>query len=148
MITDVLTPELERRFAGTGVHLREKPGIVAVFPAAHPDVGNVTISDDGDEATIFIEHITHLHINPYDNTLPEAERDRLIAEDVIGFMEDLLADRVLLWVSKTSRSGGCRNIHDGIKPEYIEARNRYFLWSGPLKTETTGDRPTNKRTVP
>ena len=134
MITETLVPELKRRFPNARVRLMPKTGIVAVFPAAHADVGELTIYDDGDEATIEIGKITHLHVNPYSNALTRAQRDHAIASEVLAFLGRLFADRVLLCVYANGMGGGCRDIPDGVEAEGLEAGSKYYLWSGPLKS--------------
>jgi hypothetical protein len=79
---------------------------IAVFPALDPEIGSVTIWDDGDEATVIIGKITHGHFNPYDESLSESERVRRVTEEVVGFLADLFSDRVLLWTEPSGRSGG------------------------------------------
>ncbi|MHC9539942.1 MAG: hypothetical protein AB9903_10520 [Vulcanimicrobiota bacterium] len=61
MIRDVLLPKLMDRFPGRGLRTGAPPGLIAVFPAAHPEVGDLTIYDDGEEATVCIGTITHGH---------------------------------------------------------------------------------------
>src|SRR5262245_9296260 len=104
MIRAVLLPALLANFPYRGFETRE-PSTIGVFPAAHEDVGDVTIVDDGDEATVYIGEITHTHFNPYDQTLSDAELAETVSDDVVGFLAELFADRVLLWKSPKDGSG-------------------------------------------
>jgi len=135
MITDTLLPELRTRFADRRLHSGTAPNEVAIFPAAHPDVGAVTIWDDGDEATVGIGEITHGHFNPYDNSLSPEQIARRVTEEVIEFLEDLFADRVLLWKSPDGRSGGWRVLTSKTNDSLKEGSNLTYLWSGPVRNK-------------
>ena len=69
MIRDVLGPALRERFASRTFTTDVPPNPIAVFSAAHSEVGDVSIWDDGDEATVSIGGISHGHYNPYDPSL-------------------------------------------------------------------------------
>ncbi len=99
MIRDVLIPELQKRFPERGLQIDTTSNRIAAFPAALAEVGKVIIYDDGEEATVMIEHITHGHFNPYNPALSQDEVDRQVSEDVIDFLEALFEDKILLWVS-------------------------------------------------
>jgi hypothetical protein len=138
MIKDSILAELKRRFPPGSYREGTDGKTVAVFPAKCPDVGDVTIWDDGDEATVLIEKITHGHFNPYDSSLSEADRDKEITETVCDFLDALFRNDVLLWTS--GRCGGCSRL-DLRKPEErendvisgLKKGATYFLWSGPFK---------------
>ena len=131
MITDLLLPELQSRFADRKLRLGTAPNEVAIFPAAHPGVGDLTIWDDGDEATVGIGEITHDHFNPDDDSLSSEEIAKRVSKEVVEFLEDLFADRVLLWKSPDGRSGGWRVLttpDDSLE----QGNNLTYLWSGPV----------------
>jgi hypothetical protein len=52
MIRDVLLPALQSRFPSRGFRADASPNAIGSFPSAHEQVGDVTIWDDGDEATV------------------------------------------------------------------------------------------------
>ena len=143
MIRESILAELKRRFPPESYRVGDDDKTVAVFPAKCPDIGNVTIWDDGEEATVLIENITHSHFNPYDDSLSESERDKQITEEVCDFLEDLFSDKILLWRSASGRSGGWRIIQDGIEPEWLTDPGEYFLWSEHYRTVESGQ-PMNK----
>jgi len=58
MIRDVVLPALLAHFPNRGFRLDDSPNAIGIFPAAHDSVGDVTIHDDGDKATIFVGAIT------------------------------------------------------------------------------------------
>ena len=128
MIAEALRTELAQRFPELS-SLSNEGGLV--MPAAHEAVGDVTISDDGNEATLCIGTITHGHFNDFrEGVSPEAAA-RTIAEDVVSFLEALLADRVLLW--RSDDAGGWRILDTDEKPNvHSDSGTQFYLWSGPI----------------
>ena len=133
MIRDLLLPALQANFPGRGFQLDDSPNAIGVFPAAHSEVGDVTIWDDGDEATIGIGEITHGHFNPYDETLTEHEIAQQVTFEVIDFLTDLFADRVLLWRTPNTGAGGWQVLDDDNDFSLMDADDLTYLWSGPVK---------------
>ncbi len=136
MIRESILAELKRRYPEEPYRVGDEGNIVAVFPAKCSEVGDVTIWDDGDEATVMIENITHGHFNPYDESLSEEERDRRVTEEVCDFLDALFRDDVLLWTS--DRAGGWARLDlckDGEKEDDLisglKKGAKYFVWSGP-----------------
>lgn len=127
LIHDALVVALRDRFRDRD--MRIEPNQI-VFPAAHPGVGDVTIVDDGDEATVYIGHITHGHFSAFEEKLPESAKAALIASDVVGFLEALFADRVLMW--KVFGAAGWRLVDDPVTAVSGFTLRRSFVWSGPL----------------
>src|SRR5580765_5080968 len=130
MMRDLLTTELARRLPSMQFRTDVADGSI-VLPAAHAQVGDVTILDDGDELTVYIGTITHGHFNDYtpDNS-PDAQM-RAIVDSVVWFLEDLVADRVLIWQS--NGSGGWRIIEkDESLDVHSDAGTQFYLWSGPI----------------
>ena len=94
-------------------------GPLVIFPAAHPEVGDVEIHDNGADIIVSIGRLTHEHF-PVDG------------DDVIVFLEQLFADRIELFCSGSR--GGWRP--RGPKPrgrisKFLFGR-RTYVWSGPL----------------
>jgi len=131
MIRDQLLPALRARFASRGLQLGTSGNQIAVFPAIHPEVGDVTIWDDGDEVTIGIGEITHSHFNPYDDSLTSDQIAEQVTEEVSEFLQDLFEDRILLWKSLNGRSGGWQVLGRG--DDSPRGDNLTYLWSGPVK---------------
>jgi hypothetical protein len=134
MIRDRLIPALKREFADRGIQFGTPPQAIAIFPAVQSDVGSVLIFDEGDEARVLIEKISHGHFNPYDEKLSESQRDEIVTEDVIEFLRALFSDRVLLFCASDGRVGGWVRMdlsHDG--PIELSRGRRYFFWSRPFE---------------
>jgi hypothetical protein len=134
MIIDSLIPALKREFAGWEIAFDVSPQPIATFPAAQPAVGRVLVYDDGDEATVLIEKVTHGHFNPYDQKLSETQRAEMVTEDVIDFLKALFSDRVLLHSSADNRTGGWTRLDLKDGPVELSPSLRYFLWSRPYTT--------------
>lgn len=139
MIRESILAELKSRFPAESYRVSEEGNYIAVFAAKCPDVGNVTIWDDGDEATVLIENITHGHFNPYNDSLSEIERAEEITDDVCDFLEALFQDKVLLWTS--GRAGGWERLDLKESDEQntdviadLKKGAQYFVWSGTYKS--------------
>jgi hypothetical protein len=136
-IREVLVPALEAAFPESGMRSASPPGPVAVFPAACAEVGEVQVYDDGDEATIVIEWVTHYHTNPYDPEMVANERTRWVNDEVVEFLRALFADRILLWSRQQGKAGGgWAHPYLGVIPDGVPDDADVFLWSRRL--ERTG----------
>jgi hypothetical protein len=138
MIRDVLQPALQSKFPNRGFRTDDSPNAIGIFPAAHEEVGEVTIWDDGDEATVAIGDITHGHFNLYDENLAPEEIEKRVTEDVVGFLTDLFADRIILWKSPDGRSGGWRILGDDNRYSIMDSDDQTYLWSGPVRNPDIG----------
>ena len=106
MIRNYLVPARKKEFSGWEISFGDPPQPIATFPACQEAVGKVLVYDDGQEATVCIEKLTHGHFNPFDEILTENERAKIITEDVVNFLKALFSDRVLLHTSTVNRVGG------------------------------------------
>ena len=132
MIRDVMLPELQSRFPNRGLRVGESSNQIAIFPAAHSEVGDLEIWEDGDEVTLYIGQITHGHFDSDDRTL-EAAVPRRITDEVIEFLELLFADRVLIHKSRTDSSDGWEVFEgDDFSEARLNVTDRIYLWSGPI----------------
>ncbi|MCI0739396.1 MAG: hypothetical protein L0Y72_10155 [Gemmataceae bacterium] len=129
MISAVLIPKLRARFPGRGLRVSSPPSPSAVFPAIHPEVGDIQIYDDGDELTVVAGNFTHGHFSNYDEKLSPEQKASEIAEDVVSFLEALFADEVVFWGSH-ERCGGWYNI--GEDSSSWAKDDKKYVWSGPL----------------
>jgi hypothetical protein len=133
MIRDRLIPEIQRTFSGWEISINPKENPIIRFPAAQKEVGDVLIYDDGDEATVYIEHISHGHFNPYDETISPEQRETIVTEDVMSFLQALFADRVLLHTAPNHRMGGWTRLDFAEGPVELSPDQRYYLWSKPYE---------------
>ncbi len=128
---DVFLPLLESRlpavkFAGPS---GEPPQITN--SGIHPEVGDIMFYDDGDEITVLVGHFTHSHFSNYDQ-VPISEKEQMIAEQAVSFLEELFADRIIMWGSHRS-AGGWRSINHA---EDSPKKQGEYVWSGPRQRLT------------
>jgi len=130
MMMDLLKTELTRRLPGLEIRT-EASNRSIVLAAAHEEVGDVTILDDGDELTVYIGDITHGHFSGYTPGISPDQQMREIVDGLVGFVEDLVADRVLIW--RSGRSGGWDIIESEEQLKvHSDAGTQFYLWSGPI----------------
>jgi hypothetical protein len=129
VLTDRLLPLLQKRFPNRGLRLGIPPHACAVFPAVHPEVGDVEIYDDGDELTLVAGNFTHSHFSKYnfDGEYSDDLKEKEIVEEVATFLNDLFSDRVVLWGSHQG-GGGWYYPHHG---NTDQRHQNEYVWSGP-----------------
>ncbi|MGV8042593.1 MAG: hypothetical protein AB2L07_21935 [Thermoanaerobaculaceae bacterium] len=132
-IRDVLVPALHAAFPNSGLWVPDLSEPVAVFPAACPEVGAVSIHSEFEEITVEIERVTHHHVTAPDDSLGSEEQAHAITEEVVWFLRELFADRVLLWSENGGRGGGgWRYPFGGEIPADLREGVDLFVWSGRL----------------
>jgi len=127
MIVDTLFPVLTARFPDAGIKFEHEERPRAIVPAVHPDVGDIVLQDDGDEITAFVGHFTHSHFSNYDAISAE-EKAKAISEDVVHFLEELFADRIVMWGSHKG-VGGWQPIDSR---SLLSLGRKKYVWSGAL----------------
>jgi hypothetical protein len=137
-IRDALLAGLTSRF-GDRMRTFAPPGPIAVFPAQHADVGSVTIRDTGIETNFIVSvevgAIVADCFHNFDHHLDPGERRARLTRDVVRFLQELFADRLLMWRSTDGRNAGWRERGDAGHTEPLVLDNRVYriyLWSGPL----------------
>ena len=133
MISDLLIPMLKTQYAGREISFGSSPDPIAIFPASQAAVGRVLVHDEGDEATVYIEKITHGHFGSYDDNLNQDEKYKAIAEDVVEFLGALFSDGVLLYTSGGNLMGGWKRLDAKKGPIHRMPLFRYYLWSKPYE---------------
>lgn len=111
-------------------------GVVLVFPALHPDVGDIEVHENGDELIVMVGNFTHTHFQNYDQGLSNAERAERIAEDVAAFLKEVFSDRIEFFGSHTG-AGGWRKRKPkerGILSKVVFGSKTY-VWSGPVAND-------------
>jgi hypothetical protein len=102
-----------------------------VFPAIHPEVGDIEIFDDGKEVTVKLGNLTHVHFDNYDTGLSEAEVAERLSSGVLSFLEDLFSDKIVVWGSHRGAGGYYHRDHKRPRSLFSRRRKKY-VWSGPL----------------
>ena len=110
-----------------------------IFPAKSPEFGGVEIYEECSGAYIvWVGKFSHRHFDFYTGSAEEQNKEA--AEDIIAFLENLFADRV---ICNGSHSGGgsiyVKEDCENDEYTYDECTD-YFVWSGIYKRATrTGD---------
>lgn len=131
MIRDHLLPALASRFPDRFFVIGTFPDADVTLPFPYEKIGPLEISDDGDEVTVFIGEVTHGHFGCYEESYSEEEMHRQIVENVMDFLDDLFADRVVLFRALGGRTGGWRTLASDQQPKRFWFGEQ-FLWSRPL----------------
>jgi hypothetical protein len=119
--------------------------LIVQFPAAHPAVGDASVWGRNERpgsnewvcsAAVSVGKIVvQYSFDNYDTHLASHERATRVAGDVVRFLRELFADRLLLWRSADGLNAAWRERGDAghLEPLVIDDRmyDRY-LWSGPL----------------
>jgi len=116
--------------------MQSHPGAApfAIFPAVHPDVGDIEIYDDGDELTVVVGKFTHRHFSNYDQGVSQVERACRIGNDLAVFLSDLFADRIEMYGSHLG--GGGTRLRDGRSrglASKVVFGSKTYVWSGPVR---------------
>ena len=136
LLTDRLIATLHSRLALQPMEVGGTDGVVVVFPAAHSDVGDIEVHDNGDELIVMVGNFTHTHFNNYDRGLSISERAERIADDVVAFLTDIFSDRIEFFGSHTG-AGGWRKRKPkerGILSKLVFGKKTY-VWSGPVAND-------------
>jgi hypothetical protein len=131
MISDFLIGKIKDRFPNRSFTQSISPNAVITFPAAHPEVGDLSIYDDGDEARVEISKLTHGHFGCWDQSLNKAEREADVAETVVDFVEQIFAEKVIFFIFMGGRAGGWRPLKEG-ESHPKKPFTKYYYWSGPI----------------
>jgi hypothetical protein len=103
---------------------------IAIFPPAHRDFGELSILDDGNEVTVSVGRLTHTHFGPVEDVSVTADVEETILRPLIEFLEDLLADRLLVWCVP-GKCAGYQDVSD--ETERVPKEAMTFVWSGPCR---------------
>ena len=136
-LRETLAQALTEKFPTGRLHVGAPPDPLAEFQAAHPDVGDLTIRADewSYSVTILIGQIFGTHFSNYDTHLNAEERAAKLTKEVIWFLEQLFADRLLFWRAADGRGSAWRERGDEGPLDPLVVDNRVYhpyLWSRPL----------------
>jgi hypothetical protein len=134
-----LRGEMRRRFPETRMEFLTGEEVVRI-PCLSGAIGDLYITADDDEATVFVEDMTHGHFTPYrtqelfESRTP-AEGKTHVIEECCEFLEQLFHDEIVVWVSADGQRGGwySREAH-GPPPQ----GSRAGTWSARLQDTERG----------
>ncbi|HEY5743730.1 MAG TPA: hypothetical protein VIS99_14445 [Terrimicrobiaceae bacterium] len=132
MIRDHLVPAVQEIFPNLAFKISPTLNPIISLSSGSPEIGDLHIYDDGDQATVIITGIAHGDFGVYDENLNTEEKEQIITEDVISFLVTLFSDRVVLYRTSSKGMGGWTVIEQGVKDIEFTAGREYFVWSGPI----------------
>ena len=132
MISDYLIPAIKKRFPNQPFDFNKSPELAFAIQSPCNEFGELALSDDGDEVTLFLGNSTHTHIGCYEGNLSQVEQEQRISSEVIAFLEALFDDRVVVWHG-IGGIGGCRRLEIGKSPPEPSLIKRQFPWSREIK---------------
>jgi len=104
--------------------------------AREPAVGDLVVSFEDGEVSVFLGDITHCHFTPYaaDDKFPGRTHEQAVA-DAVQFISEVVQDKWVIWCWSYGR-GGCFK-PDGDHEEAADAPLlgedvKCFLWSGQV----------------
>ena len=136
LLTDRLIAMLQTRLPHQPMNVGGAEDVVVVFPAAHSDVGDIEVHDNGDELIVMVGKFTHTHFSNYDQGLSNSERAQRIADDVVAFLKDVFSDRIEFFGTHIG-AGGWRERRPkqrGILSKLVFGSKTY-VWSGPVAND-------------
>ena len=129
MLRDRVVAELLRRLPTLRHQVGDSDQPFVTIPAPSPLLGAITIHDDKGEATVYAGDLTHGHFYPFGHQLSLEARESWIAEAVVAFLEDVVADRILFWAKADRRGGGWTHLDPVVAPD--APGEILTVWSGP-----------------
>jgi hypothetical protein len=131
-VKEALLRRLASVLAHVPVRVPAEGDTLAIFPARHPEVGDVTVAANGEELVVMLGRFTHVHFASQDRALPPAARTEQVVSEAADFLEQLFADRIEFYGGP--RGGGWRprtGSKRGGLSRWFFGRKTY-VWSGPL----------------
>jgi len=125
-LSEKLIPRLLARFPSRGLRIHNGKHPAATFPAAHPEVEDLSI-DDAVELTIAVGRLTHGRFSPSNYAAPQYEREEEVGR-VLAFFDAVFADQMEFW--SADKAGGWHRCGD--EPVVRRPGARRYAWSGPL----------------
>jgi hypothetical protein len=132
MIQEHLIAGLQKAFPDKAFQYASPPDPIATLPSPCQSLGTLAISDDGDEATVYLGRATHGHFGCYDEQLSQTQKEAKIAKDVITSLQALFADRVVVWRLAGGLADGWRVLKAGEQLPKPSHTRKQFLWSKDL----------------
>jgi hypothetical protein len=136
--SEFLLPQLRECFPSRNLQERnvQEPGEgpFALFPAIHPDVGNLELYDEGEEITFVVGNFTHIHFACYEAHLSPEAKAAQISADVVAFLDAIFSEQLEFWGSHSGAGGTRPRDSQGRLSRFVFGR-RAFVWSGPVSED-------------
>jgi hypothetical protein len=154
MLREILLSVIARQLGDRTIHVGTSSDVVSPaayghlvvrFPEVHPAIGDASVwipnerlgsNEQVCSAAVSVGALMeHYSFDNYDTHLPLRQRATHVAGDVVRFLRELFADRLLLWRSADGLKVAWRERGDvgHLEPLVIDDRTYHrYLWSGPL----------------
>jgi len=140
-MSESLTTLTAKQLRDAGIAFVSGPEETLRIAARQPSIGDIVVSFEGGEVSVFLGDITHCHFTPYaaDDKFPGCTNEQAV-EDAVRFIGEVVQDKWVLWCWSDGR-GGCFK-PDGDDEEAANAplpghEVKYFLWSGQVVPSNT-----------
>jgi hypothetical protein len=132
--TSPFSAPLASALTAAGVAFEDDGGQLKV-PAAHAEVGDLLVTCDDGEITVFVGNFTHRHFTPHDgSTAYAAGTIEDCVRDAVEYVSGILNDQWILWAYPGGAGGSYRIGAEGDPaqdaPPADDEVVRY-VWSGP-----------------
>lgn len=104
------------------------------IPARHPEVGDLLITLDDDEITVFVGNFTHRHFTPHEGTATNAASSiEDCVRDAIEYVSGIVNDQWVLWAYPGGAGGSYRIGSEGDPSADAPTDEDVirYVWSGP-----------------
>lgn len=132
MLAQHLVPLLQEQFGFEAFTIGHNPLIT--FPATCLEVGDLRIFEVGAEGRIEVGDLTHGHFYSFGSYPTPEEAAQELAENILDFVREVFANRVVFWRTKGGNTGGWFIIEDSeevVSP--VQQPTEMFFWSGAIK---------------
>jgi hypothetical protein len=134
-MVSLFSASLTSGLRSVGVAFEDDEGQLKI-PAQHSEIGDLLITCDDGEITVFVGNFTHRHFTPHEGstTYAASAADNCV-RDAIDYVRGILNDQWVLWAYPGGSGGSYRVGSEDDPMEDVPLPNvevvRY-LWSGPL----------------
>jgi hypothetical protein len=132
---------MAQRLRDTGIAFSATDTGSLRIPAREQAVGDILVSFEDGEVSVFLGDITHCHFTPYeaDEEFPGRTSEQA-AVDAAQFIHEVVQDQWVVWCWPDGH-GGCYK-PDGTDDESADSpppgeEVKYFRWSGPFVPSNT-----------
>jgi hypothetical protein len=129
-LSKIFLADLESHISDCRNFIVKSDRLELIIPAKSQETGELHIWVDGDEITVGIGQHFHTHFDTFSNFATLAEREKEASRQASQFIQDVLADKVIIYVSE--RSAGCYSV--GSKGEaLVKPGDKKMVWSGMIE---------------
>ncbi len=132
--TSPFSASLTSGLVAAGVSFEDDGGQLRI-PARHPEVGDLLITFDDDEITVFVGNFTHRHFTPHEGSAAHAaSTTEDCVKDALEYVCGIVNDRWILWSYPGGAGGSYRVGADNDPKEDVPLSDEdvvRYVWSGP-----------------